>query len=201
MSDKEGLKWARRVEPHKVRRLYELDARGIVDEELVDEVGYAMFARCESIRIATEAHHGRVTCRRCGSVIERDIWKKDIVLVCGCGWKKSWGDYLKSYQRKQLVGGNAYPSFLTFLDEWPRARGPRDKMLAIDRLIHACHLSAKLPVGRPAATNLIEGTSSELAVFLDELAYGPQSTPGVGDTRAEWQRVRSERAFPGRRPR
>jgi hypothetical protein len=59
-----------------------------------------------------------------------------------------------------------------------------------------------MPYARPAATNLIEGTASQLATFLDELAYGTQSTPGVADNRASWDRLRSERIFPGdRRPR
>ena len=40
-----------------------------------------------------------------------------------------------------------------FADEWPRARTPRDKMLLIDALIHACHVDARFGASRPAATN------------------------------------------------
>jgi hypothetical protein len=101
VSGADELKWAKRVEPQKIRRLYALDAKGIVDEELVDEVGYAMYARCESIRIATEAHAGRATCRSCGAILTHH-WKKSELMVCACGWQKTWGDYLLSYQRKQL---------------------------------------------------------------------------------------------------
>lgn len=202
----EELKWARRVRPELIKRLYALDAKGIVDEELIDEAGYAMYARCESIRIATEAQAGRVTCPRCRAVIERALQRdgasKAQLLDCECGWSATWGDYLKSYQRKQLSGGNAYPFFLEFLEAWPTKRSPRDKLLAIDRLIHSCHVADRMPWARPAATNLIEGTASELAMFLDELAYGPNSTPGVGETREAWQRLRAERFFPGyRKPR
>ena len=32
--------WARRVPQRKIRRLYETDAKGIYDEDLIDEVGY-----------------------------------------------------------------------------------------------------------------------------------------------------------------
>jgi len=197
MSDE--LKWARRVHRDKICRLYLLDAKGIADEELVNDVGYATYARCESIRIATEAHHGRVACRKCGDVIERAGHDKSELLRCACGWSKTWGEYLTSYQRKQLYGGSALADFLAFLERWPSARTYRDKLLAIDTLIHACHLPPRMPWARPAATNLIEGTASELAVFLDELAYGPQSTAGLDEGRAEWQRVRSERFFPGAR--
>ena len=200
MSGEDGFTWARRVRPDLIRRLYLLDAKGIADEELVNNVGYAMYARCESIRIATEAHAGRATCRKCGAAIEHR-WVRDELLSCPCGWTTTWRAYLKSYQRKQLYGGNAYPDFLAFLERWPGARSYRDKLLAIDRLIHACHLPARMPWARPAATNLIEGTASELGAFLDELAYGAGSTPGLKDTRAEWERLRSEKFFPGsRRP-
>ena len=33
-------RWAPRVPQDKVRRLYETDARGIYDDELIDDVGY-----------------------------------------------------------------------------------------------------------------------------------------------------------------
>jgi hypothetical protein len=51
MPSENELRWARRVQQDLIRRLYALDAKGIEDEELVNEAGYAMYARCESIRI------------------------------------------------------------------------------------------------------------------------------------------------------
>lgn len=200
MSDAgDEIRWARRVRQDQIRRLYTLDAKGIVDEELIDEVGYGLYARCESIRVATEAHGGRAACRKCGAIIEHR-WEKDRPMVCGaCGWETTWGAYLKLYQRRQLHGGNAYPFFLEYLERWPKARTSRDKLLAIDWLIHACHVATGMPWARPAATNLIEGSATELTRFLDELAYGPGSTPGLGETRAAWQRLREERFFPGSR--
>jgi hypothetical protein len=84
-------------------------------------------------------------------------WAKDEPMVCGeCGWTTTWGEYLKSYQRRQLHGGKAYPDFMAFLEVWPKARTYRDKLLAIDRLIHALHVDAKHGFARPAAVNLIE---------------------------------------------
>jgi len=35
-------RWAPRLPPGKIQRLYELDALGIQDDYLVDEVGYAL---------------------------------------------------------------------------------------------------------------------------------------------------------------
>ncbi len=186
MSGADEIRYARRVRQDKIRRLYTLDAKGIVDEELIDEVGYAMFARCESIRVATRAHAGKATCPRCRSRIDHQ-WEKTAALRCTCGWETTWGEYLKTYQGKQLHGGQAYPIFRSFIDRWPQARTPRDKMLAIDRLIHECHGEWRGGPGRPAACNLIEGTMVELIAFLDELAYGPQSTKGIAEARAEWE--------------
>jgi hypothetical protein len=59
-------------------------------------------------------------------------------------------------------------------------------MLEIDGLIHAFHEDAKKRWARPAACNLIEGTMTDMIPFLDELAYGPKSTPGLDEQRREW---------------
>jgi hypothetical protein len=179
------------VRPEAIRRLYTLDAKGIVDEELIDEVGYAMYARCLAIQDVTRAHFGRANCPRCRSEVRRseeDVrsWRKDERMACACGWSTTWGEFHKTYRRRQLVGGNAYPAFKGFIAAWPQARTARDKMLTIDRLIHECHEDAKERWARPAACNLIEGNMTEMIRFLDELAYGPQSTPGLEEQRQAW---------------
>lgn len=185
MAGADEIKWARRVRQDKIRRLYTLDAKGIIDEELIDDVGYAMLARCEAIRTATRAHFGRAACPRCTSIIEHN-GDKDALLSCACGWSTTWGEYHRTYKGKQLVGGGAYPMFRAFIERWPQARTPRDKMLAIDALIHAAHGEFKGGMGRPAACNLIEGTMHELVRFLDDLAYGDASTAGLRETKAQW---------------
>ena len=110
MNDHRPFHWARRVAQQKIRRLYETDARGIVDEDLIDDVGYAMLARCESILIATRAHAGDVMCKGCRANIARREGGVAAVLLCdACGWTSSWGEYHKSYKRQQLHGGAATP--------------------------------------------------------------------------------------------
>ena len=42
-------RWAGRVPQHTIKRLYETDARGIYDEELIDEIGWGLHARCQSL--------------------------------------------------------------------------------------------------------------------------------------------------------
>jgi len=192
------IQWARRVSHDVIRRLYTLDAKGIVDEELIDEVGYAMYARCESIRTVTAAHFGRAKCPRCGEVVERvrqrEGVSKDQPLVCACGWSTTWREYLKSYQHKQLMGGAAFPAFLEFIETWPKARSPRDKLLLIDGLVHALHVNVieqkDLLFARAAAVNLIEGKLKDVVALLDELAYSDLSTPGTREARDEWKATR-----------
>ena len=80
--------WAPRVAQAKIRRLYELDALGIHDEELLDDVGYALLARCQSFIAACQAAAGQVSCPVCGQEIQRDKKVRDELLHCpGCGWR------------------------------------------------------------------------------------------------------------------
>ena len=84
------IRWARRVQQQKVRQLYASDARGIVDEELIDDVGYAMYARCESIRAVTEAHSGRAMCHSCRAIIQHH-WVRDDPMNCSVLSKRDRG--------------------------------------------------------------------------------------------------------------
>jgi hypothetical protein len=42
-------RWSARVRKEKIRQLYQKDASGIVDEELLDDVGTTLYCRCVSI--------------------------------------------------------------------------------------------------------------------------------------------------------
>jgi len=181
-----SIRWARKVPKAKIRRLYENDARGICDEELIDDVGYSLLARCESILAVTEAAKGRAMCHGCGRVILRS-GEEDEVLRCeACGWEVTWRTYHKSYQHKQLFAGAALDAFREFADRFPSARTPREKLLLIDRLIHSYHSYLGKPC-RPAAANLIEGTMTEVTRFLNNLAYGENSAPELRANHSAWQ--------------
>jgi hypothetical protein len=190
----EGLalvRWAPRVAPHSIRRLYERDALGIVDDEQIDEVGYALYARCLSIVRASAAHSGEVTCPRCERVTRHRY--DEAVIRCGaCGWRVRHEDYLATYQHRQLVGGGALPVFTAFVQDFEKCRTPQEKMIAIDQLLHEFHGRVVAP-GRPAAKNLLDfRRTSEVLSFLDDLTYGAGSTPGLQETREVW-RVRLRR--------
>lgn len=66
----DGIKpeWEPRVPPGSIRRLSVNDALGLVNEELIDEVGSSLLWRCRRILVANEAHVGRAACPRCEAI-------------------------------------------------------------------------------------------------------------------------------------
>ena len=173
-----------------VRRLYECDAAGIVDAELIDEVAFMLLARCQDILTATRAAAGEATCPRCRGLIHHRARRGETLLCVDCGWASSWETYFRSYRRKQLHGGSALPYVREFHDRLPAAGSPREKMLLIDWLITQHHRDLRSPV-RPAAVNLIEGNVQSVTAFLDALSAG---SPEVAASREQWrQNVRLAR--------
>lgn len=190
--------WAPRVQPQKIRRLYELDARGIRDEALVDDVGYALYSRCLSIVHVSDAMFGQVHCPQCDTIIQRHSDDPAQVLHCPtCQWHAPWGSYRTSYRTQELGAGGARDMFEDFLSQWPQARTSSAKMLLIDHLIHRWHWETraqrpKFGLGRPTGLNLIEGNKQHVLALLDSLTYGATSTGGTEATKATWQRHRRE---------
>ena len=60
----EEIRWSPRLPKHKLRRLYEQDALGITDEELLEEVGWGLYMRCRDI-LAIQRAEREVRCARC----------------------------------------------------------------------------------------------------------------------------------------
>jgi hypothetical protein len=192
------IRWSRRVLPAKIRRLYESDAQGLLDEELLDDVGYGMYVRCRDILEVSEAKQGRVKCRGCGHVIQRrggewvDYWGggervggEDEVLACDrCGWQVTWGAYNESVLGTGLIGEMA-PMAAAFVAGWPTARTPQARLILIDTLIHEFHV-VQFGLGRPVGVNVIRGTTRQVEQLIADLAYGPGSTLAVKETRALW---------------
>lgn len=177
------IRWAPRVSMDAIKRLYEMDASRIIDEALVDDVGMSLLIRCEAIQRVTERR-----CPECGEIL-RDPGpptNADRRISCPkCTWRGAWREYHKSYKGKRIHGGRAYPAFIEYLRDYPTCRTARDKILCIDRLVHAIHLSVDKVFTSPAAQNVIEGTLTEVRQFLDSLAYGDESRrarPGVRES-------------------
>jgi hypothetical protein len=190
--------WAGRVPQWKVRRLYETDAKGIYDEDLIDDVGYGLLTRCESFITANEARSGALPCPRCSAPVEH-THRREEVLRCDCGWELTWGEYFRTIQHKQLSGAEAVLRlFREYAGRFPKARTAREKMLLIDYLIHGFHSyykGAGNPT-RPVAVNLIGGRLGQVMDFLDSLTYSEKSTPGTRAVKAEWDaNIRNARSW------
>jgi hypothetical protein len=161
------------VRKEKIRRLYLTDGRGIHDEELIDDVGYALYSRCRSILHVSDAMNGRVHCPACDTIVPRASHEPDLVLRCAlCGWQARWGDYYATYRTQELGAGGAHDIFMDYVARWERAATTCDattceKMLLVDRLIHAWHWQTReerpsFGLGRPTGVNLIEGNRRQV---------------------------------------
>ncbi len=165
--------WAPRVRMENIRRIYQNDARGILDEELLDDVGITLYCRCESILDASDAALGKVHCPSCAAIIMRArLDQNERVLCARCGWTIRWIDYQRTYQHKDLWGGGFADAMREFIARWESRPSAREKMLLIDRLIHIWHWQSSKERGatRPAAPNFIEGSRKQVIKFLDELS-------------------------------
>jgi len=180
--------WAPRVSQNKIRQLYETDALGIYDEVLIDEVGYSLLTRCESFMAAVEAVMGRIHCPVCRTMITHSVRREEI-LRCECGWELTWGAYFKTIQGHQLCGADpVLELFRTFIKDFTASRTAREKMVAIDRVIHGFHYSHKTAMpSRPVAVNLIEGPLRKVVTFLDQLTYSDKSSPGTQASYLQWR--------------
>ena len=178
--------WAKKVPMDWIAKLYAADAT-LPDEELADRVVWALVARCDSIMTVTLGfERKRLPCPLCGETLQLTEGR----FRCPCGFEASWEQFRSSYKNKQLYGANAMPVFRAFRNEFPKAETYREKMTAIDTLIHSFHLlhswrlaaseeeqpvwtketRPDLPLGRSTAVNLIEGSLTDVLRFLDKLS-------------------------------
>ena len=75
------------------------------------------------------------------------------------------------------------PAFETYLRDYPCAANVQERMLCIDQLIHAFHVSLRDgQAGRSFANNLIEGSHKQVIDLLDRLF----ALPG-GVNKDQWQ--------------
>ena len=155
----------------------------MADEELINEIGYAFYARCETIWVVTE--------RRCPKCTGYMTWnKRKTPSTCPqCGWTATWAQYHASYKGKRIHGGRAFGAFVQYMKEFRRAQSAREKLFAIDKLIHSVHENCRKTWTLPAAVNLIEGKYDEILQLLDDLAIGDCSSE---QRRKNWVEYRSK---------
>jgi hypothetical protein len=186
MSDRTEIEWSPRVSLAKIRALYINEARGTCEDELIEEVGFGLLARCRSILEYTEAcDHGRVRCKRCEkqghvTIIQRNLNKPSALLHCPvCGWQVRWRVYKTESENAdgQLRAGHAAEAFQRYAAVYPQCRTREEKILAIDRLIHSFHWilvkeGEPARANKPAGVNLLRGNIRQVLDLLNELTFG-----------------------------
>jgi hypothetical protein len=173
------IRWAPRLRPQLLARLYAADASGLPDEALCEEVGSILLARCETF---ARVQRGEVVCPACrsGFVVARS--GETSCPGESCGWRTDFGIYRESIRRHYAATGRARAAYDEFLRGYPSARSYSAQMLLIDRLIHSFHVDEKTgaPV-KSAASKLLEGNKKDVVRFLDALSARD------GDAKAAWR--------------
>ncbi|MDR0273541.1 MAG: hypothetical protein LBI27_09520 [Clostridiales bacterium] len=166
------FRWSPKLRKEILKRLYKKDAMGIQDEELADEVGYTLYARClqgrDEGRLKDE---GKLKCHNCREILQAKT--RTGLMICTCGHQYIFRDYMKSFRTENMPHGGAAAIFGEFITNWSRAKGYAEKMRLIDNLIHEFHINLNSGVkGRFVGINLIEGTKKQIGAFILDLAYG-----------------------------
>ncbi len=204
MTDRATFNWARRVSRLDIQRLYESDAQGIPDQELLDKVHYGIYARvCDMFEVRQAQQTGRVTCRRCGAPISQPYrmgsqHKGDVLTCEACGWHVTCGEFYDSYTGKNLLPGSVTDLFEAYLERFPAAKTAQEKMVLIDWLIHQFHVNQGV-ANKPVGKNVIQGTAKQVAELIETLAYGSGSTKGLISQEA-WREITTTRCGSSSRP-
>ena len=189
--------WSPRIARRHIERLYRTCGRGILDEDLIDEVGVGLYVRCESILKVKKAMRGRVTCPDCEVLVRRTCHvSEDELLQCpSCGWKCTWQEFRGTFEGEFLNAGDMERFCRDYLGTFAAAKTPGEKLVLIDTLIHRLH--GELVGGnKPGAYAFIEGNIADVASFLDRLTYGPDVPEDIKVKREAWRaRVRTGSSF------
>lgn len=184
------IRWAPMLPAAKLIRLYEANAAGLLDDGLLDDVGWRLWERLSDVVRVTQ---GKVRCPSCGTELQvraRGQAPDERVPCPQCDWSVTPHEWHKSWEHRDLNG--PCPEFQRFVSSWPNARTARDRMLLIDAVVHALHVSSRddLP-GNFAARNFLEGSRPTIVALLDELAHGPGSHVARG-ARQRWNAARDQ---------
>lgn len=181
------IRWAPMLRTDRLVRLYESDAVGMLDADLVDDVGWRLWER---LRDVLRVNRGDVRCPVCGADVHVEA-----VTACSCGWTVTYEQYHASKRKRDLHG--SCPAYVEYVERFPKVRTPKERMLLIDAVVHELHLTAAGDPSNFAARNFIEGSRPTILALLERLATGPGSTTATA-ARARWQaavsRYRGERA-------
>ena len=166
------FKWCKKVSRSDLLRLYKGEAKGLIDEILLDDIGLTFYLRCKQAKEARECmDKGQIICHHCGVVLK--VSGYSTITNCPCGYSYTYREYRRSCNAVNMPGGRAEPIFDNYLKKWQGCRTTKDKMFLIDWLIHECHVTLMSgEKGRSVCINLIEGTLKQLYELIMKLAYG-----------------------------
>ncbi len=166
---KRNCKWCPKVSRSDIIRLYDSDAKGMLDHDLLEDVGLTIYLRCKkSKEIYDLMEKGKIKCMACDQILSGEG-----ELSCKCGRKYTYHAYRKSYRENNMPRGAASPIFDKFVKDWELAVSPQVKMRLIDNLIHEFHMAEiSGNQGRPVGVNLIQGTKSQIVKLICDLASG-----------------------------
>jgi hypothetical protein len=163
-------KWSEKVARGKLIKLYQSDAKGLADGDLLEDVGYTFYVRCKQARDTREhLDKGEIICHHCGAANKAASYAG--LIACPCGYYYTYREYRRSCNANSMPGGRATEIFNAFADKWPLCKDEKEKMLLIDWLVHECHVSVMTGgQGRSICVNLIEGTIAQIRDMLEMLA-------------------------------
>lgn len=165
------FRWPEKLDIHKLNKLYQLDAGGIHDEVLADEIGLTLYLRCKCGKEDAERMDKNIIrCHGCGSELDGD----EDFRQCSCGRQYSYREYRRSFRTNNMPTGAAAKIFATFIEDWESAKTYQEKMLLIDTLLHEFHLSMiSGATHRPVAMNFIDGSRERVDQIISQLARDP----------------------------
>ena len=162
------IRWAPRLRPVLLKRLYDSDAGGFQDMALCDDVGTRLYMRCRTFVLIDQ---GQVECPLCRTVFTVGSTGESRCPRDGCDWYTTRPVYRQSIHNHYANPGRAMDAFVAFFQGYPKARTYKDKMLLIDQLIHSFHVEEETgaPV-KSVASKLLEGNKKEVVRFLNDLS-------------------------------
>jgi hypothetical protein len=162
--------WLPKITRKELIQLYSADMKGLPDEELADEIGFTLYARCVQGRDTwIDIKAGQIKCHHCKSTL---YYAKGLI-QCDCGYQYLFRDYMRSFRKENMPSGAATHIFNAFITDWERAYDYQQKMRLIDNLIHEFHINLTSGAkGRFVGINLIEGTKKQISDLILTLAYG-----------------------------
>jgi hypothetical protein len=190
--DERRIRWAPMPPAHKLVALYEANAQGLDDGELLDDVGWRLWERLVDVLRVTS---GRVRCpaRSTEFQVRTPNREPDEAVPCpGDDWQITPRQWHAGWRHRGLNG--RCEEFERYAATWAKARTARDRMLLIDVVVHALHVASHHDIpGNFAARNFLEGSRPKIVALLHALDHGPGSNIAT-DARARWQTARDHYA-------